>query len=349
MTAFSFAMSALERQLAAFRREQFQSLTTKPAEEKRAKEERRARRAADAAAQAAATAAYLHPDGAVPAAPAAARARKKTSGVAEEPGGGARPSPDASLPLFFSQAQPAARTGPPVMFLVKKALDCLQAAGGAPLAPAELLARCGVDVAADAELATLLAANPKVRTTAGGGGGWATYAYASTFSLSGRPGLAALLAGRPEGTPLRELADSYPGCGDDVAALAAEGKAWVVENSESRDRVAYPRDAAYEVAVDPAVKRVWARMQLPPAPEELARELARAGIPPSVAGGSSAAAAAARRAAAEAAAGRGGGGAGGDKKRKRKREFSKLHVTNAHLWDELFAPGAAAQFGDDDD
>lgn len=45
-------MSALERQLERFRKEQFQSLSTKPAEAKRAKEERKKAKAAEAAAYA---------------------------------------------------------------------------------------------------------------------------------------------------------------------------------------------------------------------------------------------------------------------------------------------------------
>jgi len=40
--------------------------------------------------------------------------------------------------------------------------------------------------------------------------------------------------------------------------------------------------------------------------------------------------------------------AGAGKKGKRKRDFSKLHVTNVHLWEELFAPGAAQEFDDED-
>jgi len=37
-----------------------------------------------------------------------------------------------------------------------------------------------------------------------------------------------------------------------------------------------------------------------------------------------------------------------ERKKKRKRDFSKLHVTNVHLWDELFAPGADADLPEED-
>lgn len=211
------------------------------------------------------------------------------------------------------------------MFLVKKALDCLMEAR-CPLSGAELLSRCGVDVSSDAELATLLASNPKV-TFAGG-----SYSYASSFAVASKAQLAQLIAKRPEGTSLRELADAYPAVGDDAAALVGEGAAWCVENAETRDRVFYPRDAGYELPIEPALKRIWARMELPTSADALGKELAKAGIVPSARG------AAPRRTHL----------GDGDKKKKRKRDFSKLHVTNVHLWEELFAPGAAAQFGEED-
>jgi hypothetical protein len=220
--------------------------------------------------------------------------------------------------------------GVPVMYLVNKVVEALRAASPAALSPGELRAACGVDLAADAEAATLVAANAKVRFDAASG----RYAYRATYAVGNKAELLALLVSRPEGTSAAALADAYARVGDDVAALLAEGAIWAVEDSITHDRALFPRDKAYEVAVDPRVKTIWTRVELPTDPDAVAAEMARAGITP-----------APRRSAfarhvlplsTE------------ERKKKRKRDFSKLHVTNVHLWDELFAPGSAGDFGEED-
>ena len=216
------------------------------------------------------------------------------------------------------------------MHLVKKVLDALQAAAPRSLSVAELLEASGVDLGSDAEAAALVAANAKARFDAGTG----RYAYRATFAVGDKAALLALLTSRPEGTSLRALADAYPRCRDDVAALVADGAAWAVENSVTGDSAVYPRDPSYELPVDARVKAIWARCEVPTEPEVLAAELARAGIPP-----------APRR---DAHARRVMPLSTQERKLKRRRDFSKCHVTNVHLWDELFAPGAGADLPDED-
>jgi TFA2 Winged helix domain 2 len=214
------------------------------------------------------------------------------------------------------------------MHLVNKVLECLRAAAPESLDAAEVAEKCGVDLTTDAELAQLVASNPK--TLLGEDG---KYAYRAQFAVTCLEEVEALLRSRPEGTSLKALAESYPGAAADAEELVQSGRVWGIDNKEMGDRTFFPRDASYEVQVDDQLRRIWARMEVPSAPHLLAAELRRAGITP-----------AARswvRAPREA------GGAGG-KKGKRKRDFSKLHVTNVHLWDELFAPGAGEEFDDED-
>jgi hypothetical protein len=216
------------------------------------------------------------------------------------------------------------------MQLVKKVLDALQAAAPAALNVPELASASGVDLGADAEVANLVAASAKVSYDAAAG----RYAYRSTYGVTNKAELKTLLISRPEGTSLRALADAYARVAADVEELVAEGAAWVIENLETHDRALFPRDAAYELPVDARVKAIWTRVELPTEPEALAAELARAGIP-----------AAPRR---SAFARRVLPLTTDERKKKRRRDFSKLHVTNVHLWDELFAPGAAGDLPEED-
>ena len=56
------------------------------------------------------------------------------------------------------------------MFLVKKVLDTLQAGAPAASTAAQILASCGVDLAADAEVQAQVVANAKVKFDPAGGG-----------------------------------------------------------------------------------------------------------------------------------------------------------------------------------
>jgi len=217
------------------------------------------------------------------------------------------------------------------MFLVKKVLDALQAAAPAACTAAQLLASCGVDLGADAEVNAQVMANPKVKHDPGGGG---RYTYRATFAVANKKQLLALLTSRPEGTSLKALADSYADVADDCEDLVDEGEAWAVEDSITGDRAIYPRDKAYEVEVDERIKQIWLTMEIPIEPEAFEREMERAGIPMAPRRSTFA-----RRVMPLDTQ---------ERKKKRKRDFSKLHVTNVHLWDELFAPGADADLPEED-
>ena len=146
--------------------------------------------------------------------------------------------------------------------------------------------------------------------------------YKARFVARDKAELAALLAKRVEGTRMGQLLDCYPGDVEgvrvraDVAALQAEGALYALPNAESKEDVLYPRDAAYDVPVDQRLRDMWAFMEVPSDPAALRRELQRCGIQPAV-----------RRAARRPLP-----PSKEDRKKKRKRDFSKLHVTNVHLW-----------------
>jgi len=217
------------------------------------------------------------------------------------------------------------------MFLVKKVLDALQAGAPGASTAAQLMASCGVDLAADAEVQAQVVANAKVKFDPSGGG---RYSYRATFAVANKAQLLALLTSRPEGTSLKALADSYSRVADDVVDLVDDGLAWAVEDSITGDRAIFPRDRAYDVEVDERIKQIWLTMEIPTEPDAFTREMERAGIP-----------CAPRR---STFARRVMPMDPQERKKKRKRDFSKLHVTNVHLWDELFAPGADADLPEED-
>ena len=227
-------------------------------------------------------------------------------------------------------AKPRPAGAPPVMHLVKKVLDALHEAAPAALTASALREACGVDLAADPEVAAAVAANPKATYDAAAG----KYSYRATFAVASKAEILKLLVSRPEGTSRRALADAYAAAGDDVAELVEEGAAWAVDNLATGDAAVYPRDKSYELPVDERIKAIWSRCEIPTEPDAFAAELARAGIAPAPRRSTFA-----RRVMPLNTQ---------ERKVKRKRDFSKLHVTNVHLWDELFAPGAADDLPEED-
>lgn len=60
----------------------------------------------------------------------------------------------------------------------------------------------------------------------------------------------------PDGTRLGDLADAYPGAADDAAALASEGRLWLMPGSDRFDGVVFPR-APPPMPVSAAVAAQW--------------------------------------------------------------------------------------------
>lgn len=161
------------------------------------------------------------------------------------------------------------------MSLVHKVLECLRGVAPASLDSAEVLASCGVDISADAELAALVAANPKASVTDG------RYTYVAAFSVSNLAETRRLIQSRPEGTGWKALCEAYPAAAADVESLAAEGVVWCIDNKEMADKSLFPRDPGYDLAVDEQLRRIWDRMEVPSDPAALQAELRRCGITPS--------------------------------------------------------------------
>lgn len=238
---------------------------------------------------------------------------------------------------------------PNIMNVVKHVLDVLQSVSPNMLTGAEILERTGFDLTRDVEAGVAVATNPKVRyqppPSAGehaGDASYAAYGFKSAFPEVGNAQqLADLVTVRTTGTSVKELSECYPQARQDALQLVEDGVAWLVANGDSGDKTIYPRDKKYETAtVSQRVRDIWLRMEVPTDPGAVAAELQRAGIKP-----------AKRKPWDRKAKGSAGAGAGegGEQKKKRKRDFSRLHVTNVHLFDELLAPGSQADFDMDDD
>jgi len=161
------------------------------------------------------------------------------------------------------------------MSLVHKVLECLRGVAPASLDSAEVLASCGVDLSSDAELAALVAANPKASVSDG------RYTYVAAFSVSNLAETRRLLHSRPEGTGWKALCEAYPAAAADVESLAAEGVVWCIDNKELADKSVFPRDPGYDLPVDEQLRRIWDRMEVPTDPAALQAELRRCGITPS--------------------------------------------------------------------
>lgn len=250
--------------------------------------------------------------------------------AAQQAAAAKKPKPKKELPKPAAEVKPvvqAVRRGPPLPQIIKKALETLQREAR-PLSSTELAEAAGTGFKSwfherDTELWESLRNNEKIKYEGD------RYAYKAKFVAKDKAELLALLTKRPEGTSMRELNDAYPGdvggerLTADIAAMQQEGAVWVIINSESKEGVVYPRDKSYELPVDDRIKRMWASMEVPTDPGALSRELQRAGIPVS-----------ARQSVIPP---RSLPPSKEERRKKRKRDFSKLHVTNVHLWDELFA------------
>ena len=235
------------------------------------------------------------------------------------------------------------------MQVVVKVLDVLRRVCPDMLTAAEVLEQSGIDLMRDTEAARALAVNAKVRyeppPTEGehaGDASAAKYGFKSAFpEVTNAQHLAQLIVARPEGTSLQAVSECYPQAGEDARHLVEDGAAWLIANGDTSDNTLFPRDKAYESCrVSDRVRDIWLRMEVPTDLGAVAAEMQRAGIPQ------------AKRKPWERTAGDGrsrGGGADGQPKKRRKRDFSKLHVTNVHLFDELLAPGAMADDFDEDE
>jgi hypothetical protein len=78
-----------------------------------------------------------------------------------------------------------------------------------------------------------------------------TYAYQAKYSgVRSAATLLAQINRMPNGVPVRDLIDSYPGVEDDIQELITAGELIAVANTEDKDRVLFPRGEDFLVELD---------------------------------------------------------------------------------------------------
>ncbi|CAI0454384.1 unnamed protein product [Linum tenue] len=124
----------------------------------------------------------------------------------------------------------------------------------------------------------------------------------------------------PEGIAVIDLKDAYPTVMEDLQALKAEGKIWLLSNFDSQEDIAYPNDPRVVIKVDDDLKQLFRGIELPRDMLDIEKDLQKNGMKPATN-------TAKRRATAEFQ-----GISSKPKIKKKKHEISmRTKLTNAHL------------------
>ncbi|KAG6543454.1 hypothetical protein Mapa_015124 [Marchantia paleacea] len=204
----------------------------------------------------------------------------------------------------------------PVGAQIKRVLDLLLETRQS-LLPEEINESCFVDVSANKELFDSLKSNVKVSFDG------QRFAYKSKHDIKCKQELLVLIRKVPEGIPMGDLKDSYPGVISDVQELKASGDIWLLMNSDSQEDIAYPNDPRIKIKVDEDLKQLIRSIEMPREFIDVERELTKAGMKPATN--------TARREALKGALRT----QQTQKKTKKRRETKRTKYTNAHL-PELF-------------
>ncbi|CAI5967935.1 unnamed protein product [Closterium sp. NIES-65] len=108
-------------------------------------------------------------------------------------------------------------------------------------------------------------------------------AYTSRRSTSWRSGRPAEADPRAQGRhPHGDVRDSYSAVAQHVQELRAMGQAWVLFNADSGDEVLFPNDPRIAIKVDPDIRALFRRIDLPRDLTDLEKELQRCGQNPAM-------------------------------------------------------------------
>ncbi|KAL3700350.1 hypothetical protein R1sor_018372 [Riccia sorocarpa] len=206
----------------------------------------------------------------------------------------------------------------PVGAQIKRVLDLLLETRQA-LLPEEINDSCFVDVAANKDLFESLKSNVKVSYENG------RFAYKSKHDVKNKQELLVLIRKVPEGIPMGDLKDSYPGVVNDAQELKASGDVWLLMNSDSQEDIVYPNDPKAKIKIDEDLKQLIRSIEIPREFIDVERELTKAGLKPATNTARREAQKGALRNAQLTAS----------KKTKKRRETKRTKYTNAHL-PELF-------------
>ena len=157
------------------------------------------------------------------------------------------------------------------------------------------------------------------------------FSYRAKHIIADRREMLALVQKHPDGILLDDVADAYAAAGDDAQALVDAGAAISLVNAESREKVLYPVDDAYEVEVEEDVAGMFHAVEIPAHDPDFDAAVRDVGAEP------------APRRATTARAGdddsdEEGGGKGKKKKKRRAVNFERMKVTNVHLPELFKAP-----------
>mmetsp|Transcript_32146 Transcript_32146/g.44573 ORF Transcript_32146/g.44573 Transcript_32146/m.44573 type:complete len:281 (-) Transcript_32146:62-904(-) len=156
---------------------------------------------------------------------------------------------------------------------IKRLLDALleEEAG---MSLEELQSRTGVNLTSDPALVQALQANPKTTFHQG------RFSYQAFHNVKNTEELKLLLDKAPEGIPLLELEDAYKKIIQDIETLQESGRLYLLENSDTHDRVVYPADPNLAQNVDQDIQQLWRETQIPEDGETLTQELHKCGLKP---------------------------------------------------------------------
>ncbi|XP_037497234.1 general transcription factor IIE subunit 2 [Jatropha curcas] len=181
--------------------------------------------------------------------------------------------------------------------------------------PEQINDACFVDVKSNKTVFDSLRNNPKVNYDG------RCFSYKSKHDLKDKNQLLSLICKFPEGIATIDLKDAYPAVTEDLQALKAAGKIWLLSNYDSQEDIAYPNDPRANIKVDDELKQLFRGVELAHDMLDIERDLIKNGMKPATD-------TAKRRAAAQVQ-----GISSKPKNKKKKHERTKL--TNAHL-PELF-------------
>ncbi|CAI0454385.1 unnamed protein product [Linum tenue] len=146
------------------------------------------------------------------------------------------------------------------------------------------------------------------------------FSYKAKHDLKDKNQLLHLIRKFPEGIAVIDLKDAYPTVMEDLQALKAEGKIWLLSNFDSQEDIAYPNDPRVVIKVDDDLKQLFRGIELPRDMLDIEKDLQKNGMKPATN-------TAKRRATAEFQ-----GISSKPKIKKKKHEISmRTKLTNAHL------------------
>ena len=227
-------------------------------------------------------------------------ANKRTAGATATSG----PSPASSRPSDSNQndlkrkrpeqasvvySQPAATgSGKFIMTNIVWATDWLKDAASKQLAPktlTEIISYLNIPNVTKEQIRSIeriLRIHEKVKYDPKDDGGEGTYSFRPRHDIHSAERLLGYLQSQPtfKGLSVRELKDGWPGSGEAIDDLEAQGKLLVTRNKKDNNaKMVWPDDPSLSFTIDEEFQSIWHKIKLPE-PAALADELEKEGLTP---------------------------------------------------------------------